>query len=67
MEQKNIRQHSKIVLVQNNHIFEEDDSYQQPMQEKLSEPALESNENEVELPLPKTIMRHWEEIKNNTN
>jgi hypothetical protein len=67
LERKNIR-HSELVLVQNNHIFEDDDDddpYQQPIQKQLNEPALDMNANEIQLPLSKPIIRPWEEIKNN--
>jgi hypothetical protein len=68
LERKHLRQHYELVLVQNNCLFEEDndvDSYQQPAKRQLSEIAPDSSTDDVQLSLPKQIIRPWEEIKNN--
>jgi hypothetical protein len=74
LQQKNL-QHSELVLVQNNPLFnddDDDDSDQQPVQEKLSEPTSDTSADEdevvheqVQLSLSKPIIRPWEEIKDN--
>jgi hypothetical protein len=41
------------------------DSYQQPTQKQLSEPASDSSTNEDQLSLSKPVIRPWEQIINN--
>jgi hypothetical protein len=69
LEQKNLRQHSKLVLVQNP-IFEDDEddvvcSDQQPAQQQLNETAPNSSTDDVQLSLSKPVIRPWEEIRHN--
>jgi hypothetical protein len=74
LQRKNI-QHSELVLVQKNPLFDDDDdddSDQQPVQEQLSEPTSYTSADEdevvheqVQLSLSKPIIRPWEEIRDN--
>jgi hypothetical protein len=65
LEQKNLRKHSELILVQNNPFFEEDDSDQQLVQKQLNETTSDSSTNANQLPLSKLIIRSWEEIRHN--
>jgi hypothetical protein len=38
---------------------------EQPIQKQLSEPTSDSSTDEDQIPLSKTIIRPWEEIRNN--
>jgi hypothetical protein len=54
IQQKNLR-HSKLVLVQNNHLFKEDDDDdpdQQPIQEQLSETTSDSMQMKLNFLFP---------------
>jgi hypothetical protein len=76
LQQEEIQQknhHFELVLVQNNSLFEfENDSYQQPTHDQISDATSEADSNEdevfhkqVPLALSKPIIRPWEEIMNN--